>query len=181
MSREGNGNAKQRLFAVLLMLLGNAAVSAQEEALNPIALEAREKGLRGCVPILNRITNPLIDVARYSGVSVGAARETKDRLFIVVFSRQVPGGPNQLVSVAVSPDRWCSATVEITTVWKATCEQVADRMFASYPRAAPMTGSAVMLAESPTRSAYLLPLDAACLSIQKETLFHPSRALKGQP
>jgi hypothetical protein len=180
-SRDGTGSAKRRLIAALLTILGSAGAPAQDETLNPIALEARAKGLKGCVPILNRITNRLIDVARYGGVSVGATHETKDRLFSVLFSRQVPGTPEQLVSVAISPDRWCSATIEITSVWDGSCEQVAGRMFASYPRAAPMIGSAVMLSESPTRSAYLLPLDAACLSIQKETLFHPNRELQGRP
>jgi hypothetical protein len=160
--------------AGLLLLFASFSARSQEGALNPIAEEARQKGLRGCVPILNKITNPLIDKARYGGISVAASSETKDRLYSVVFSRQVPGAPNQLVSIAVSPDNRCSTTIEITTVWSASCEQVAARVYPTYTRAAPMTSSAVMVTEAPHKSAYLLPLAGACLSIQKDTVFYPA-------
>lgn len=144
-----------------------------EGGLNPIAADAKTRGLKGCVPTVNRFTAQLIGDGRYGAYPVASGSETKDRLYNVVISRVLGGGVTQLVSLSVSPDAKCSVTYDIHTVWPLACNQVAAQNFPSYQRATPMSGNVVMLQENPFKQVYLVPLPGGCMSMRKDTAFDP--------
>jgi hypothetical protein len=173
MIRRGFFSAAALVSALYAPHAGAQAPGKAGAGLNSIAADARERGMKGCVPTLNRLTNQIIGNTRYGAYPVASGTETKDRLYTVVISRQLDGGVTQLVSLSVSPDKNCSLSYDIHTVWPAACDQVAARNFPSYQQLTPMSGTAVMRQEHPFKQVYLVPLPGGCMSMRKDTVFSP--------
>lgn len=139
---------------------------------NPILEAARSQGVSRCLTRIGNLSEALTQGATYRAYAVTDDNKADERLYSLVLSRLSSQNTHQLVSATVTPDKACSATYDISTVWGLPCAQVAQQAFAAFKPETSLPGNVTVLQGSALQQVYLLATPGGgCMSLQKETLY----------
>jgi len=140
--------------------------------LNGLAQAAANGGVVECIGRIQQVTDFLTGQSK-SGAFLFLAPADANRHLASASLEIQAGSVSTYASANFAPDGagGCGGMYETVAYWANRCEEVATRVFASYPSAGKLSASISMLDGGPTMRVFLMPAGQGCLSIKKEMIY----------
>lgn len=173
-TRSQRGPFLTALALFLSLSLSGSALAQSGEAteLGPIAQAAAQRGVRTCLPAIERITANLSANRQVGAFLFNQIDNADENLFSVSLEgNPSPSGGPLYVSLTFAPagDK-CQATIESTMAWQKSCPDAA-LTFREYQIAGKLLSAIQMLAAPGTGRLFLMPTADGCVTIEKAVLF----------
>lgn len=136
---------------------------------NVIVADAKKRGVKKCLDRIEKVTDQVLGEAVVGAYVVADEHHPDSGIYTAMISRHNKGGGTQMVSLSVSPDEKCTATVDITSVWNAACRRIGPKWFSGYKPKVRLPGNVIVRVATRKKQVYMVPLPGGCMTIQKET------------